>query len=253
MGGPGHRGRPCPCRLACAVCLGYVPRPWACMRMGAIVCRPAAGAMAPAPGHSCPPWGPCPGIGHPAPGLCCHTPEALPPGPVLLTCLPARAAALVPAPREATHRAGGFYAPGLVSRRSKLYAPYNPPNTAFCTENHPRILSKKLPHVPPLGGLGNGFGPIDAAKMCRYHPGQANATAARCRTFRITAAPRRPPGPRQKISPTGNGPAAKNFRKKGLTSGTNECYALATKTARMSATQARQADRPERTSICVKQ
>lgn len=57
-----------------------------------------------------------------------------------------------------------------------IYAPYNPPNTAFSTKNHPGNLCKKTSPVPPKGGRGNGFGPIDGPKKCRYHPRQAEAT-----------------------------------------------------------------------------
>ena len=45
-----------------------------------------------------------------------------------------------------------------------IYAPYNPPNTAFPTKNHPGNLCKKTSPVPPKGGRGNGFGPIDGPK-----------------------------------------------------------------------------------------
>ena len=57
-----------------------------------------------------------------------------------------------------------------------IYAPYNPPNTAFSTKNHPGNLCKKTSPVPPKGGRGNGFGPIDGPEKCRYHPRQAEAT-----------------------------------------------------------------------------
>lgn len=35
-----------------------------------------------------------------------------------------------------------------------IYAPYNPPNTAFSTKNHPGNLCKKTSPVPPKGGDG---------------------------------------------------------------------------------------------------
>ena len=35
---------------------------------------------------------------------------------------------------------------------------------------------QKTSPVPPKGGRGNGFGPIDGPKKCRYHPRQAEAT-----------------------------------------------------------------------------
>ena len=56
--------------------------------------------------------------------------------------------------------------------------PYSPPNTAICTENATEFCAKKLPHVPPKGGLGNENSPIDGAKNRRYHPGQADGPAA---------------------------------------------------------------------------
>ena len=82
--------------------------------------------------------------------------------------------------------------------------PIIPQTQHFAQKITPEFCPKKLPHVPPLGGLGNGFGPIDAAKMCRYHPGQANATAAR----------RRPPGPRQKLPLRGTAQPRKIFAKR---------------------------------------
>lgn len=36
-------------------------------------------------------------------------------------------------------------------------------------------MQKNFPS-PPKGGRGNGFGPIDGPKKCRYHPRQAEAT-----------------------------------------------------------------------------
>lgn len=38
-------------------------------------------------------------------------------------------------------------------------------------------MQKNFPS-PPKGGRGNGFGPIDGPKKRRYHPSQAEATAA---------------------------------------------------------------------------
>lgn len=58
-----------------------------------------------------------------------------------------------------------------------IYAPYNPPITAFSTKKSPRkFVQKNFPSPPLKGGRGNGFGPIDGPEKCRYHPRQAEAT-----------------------------------------------------------------------------
>lgn len=61
-----------------------------------------------------------------------------------------------------------------------IYAPYNPPNTAFSTKNHPGNLCKKTSPVPPKGGRGNGFGPIDGPKKMplSFEPSQGHTAPA---------------------------------------------------------------------------
>ena len=92
--------------------------------------------------------------------------------------------------------------------------PIIPQTQHFAQKITPEFCPKKLPHVPPLGGLGNGFGPIDAAKMCRYHSGQANATAARRPTARITAAPAGHQGRGKKFPLRGTAQPRKIFAKR---------------------------------------
>lgn len=152
MGGPGHRGGgPAPAAGLCCV-PGLCAQALGLYAHGRDSLPPCCRSYGPSPRPQLHPLGAMPRHRPPSPRPMLPHTGGPAPGPVLLTCMRARAAALVPVPQEATHRAGGFYAPGLVSRRSKLYAPYNPPNTAFCTENHPRILSKKTSPRPPLQG-----------------------------------------------------------------------------------------------------
>jgi len=166
-------GRPCPLACAAACAVRSVPGP-ACAhgRSGALVCRSAAWAIPAASGHSHTPGGPRPAR-RPSP---CRLATAC-----LMSCpfpRPVARPAVNPAGPPATWpqpRRRGFMRPVWCPGSLSYMPPYSPPNTAFCTENHPEICAKKLPHVPPLGGLGNDFRPIDAAKNGRYHPGQAKA------------------------------------------------------------------------------
>lgn len=106
----------------------------------------------------------------PRPDLPPPSPADLP--PVLPRFLPA---AVLP-PIMPSRPAEGFMRPVWYLDSLDIYAPYNPPNTAFSTKNHPGNLCKKTSPVPPKGGRGNGFGPIDGPEKCRYHPRQAEAT-----------------------------------------------------------------------------
>lgn len=64
------------------------------------------------------------------------------------------------------------WCPGSLS----YMPPYNPPKHSILHRTSPRkFVQKNFPMSPPLGGLGNDFRPIDAAKNGRYHPGQAKA------------------------------------------------------------------------------
>lgn len=49
------------------------------------------------------------------------------------------------------------------------------PLPAFLPKIGPKFWSKIIPHVPPIGGLGNGFRGIDDGKTRRYHARQAQA------------------------------------------------------------------------------
>lgn len=109
----------------------------------------------------------------PRPDLPPPSPADLP--PVLPRFLPA---AVLP-PIMPSRPAEGFMRPVWYLDSLDIYAPYNPPNTAFSTKNHPGNLCKKTSPVPPKGGRGNGFGPIDGPKKCRYHSSQAKATRPR--------------------------------------------------------------------------
>lgn len=61
-----------------------------------------------------------------------------------------------------------------------IYTPPIIPQTQhFPQKITPEICAKKLPQSPPKGGRGNGFGPIDGPKKCRYHSSQAKATRPR--------------------------------------------------------------------------
>lgn len=58
-----------------------------------------------------------------------------------------------------------------------IYTPPIIPQTQhFPQKITPGNLCKKTSPVPPKGGRGNGFGPIDGPEKCRYHPRQAEAT-----------------------------------------------------------------------------
>lgn len=150
------------CLLAACVVLGlheFAPPPvpaWAAATT-ATTCRPRFRLT------------PC----HPRPDLPPPSPADLP--PVLPRFLPA---AVLP-PIMPSRPAEGFMRPVWYLDSLDIYAPYNPPNTAFSTKNHPGNLCKKTSPVPPKGGRGNGFGPIDGPKKCRYHSSQAKATRPR--------------------------------------------------------------------------
>lgn len=61
-----------------------------------------------------------------------------------------------------------------------IYTPPIIPQTQhFPQKIAPEICAKKTSPVPPKGGRGNGFGPIDGPKKCRYHSSQAKATRPR--------------------------------------------------------------------------
>ena len=179
-GGLGMGGRPCP--LACAAAWAVRPAPGpACVHvcMGALVCRPAAWAMPAASGHNHTPGGP-----HPARRPCppCRRSAAR-----LLPCPRPRPAARPaadpagPAPCDmATAAPEGFYAPGLVSRRSKLSAPLYPPNYRTWHRKSPRkFLQKNFPTSPVGGNGGTVFGLLTAQKNAAIIRGKRRPTGRR--------------------------------------------------------------------------
>lgn len=91
-----------------------------------------------------------------------------------------------------------FYARGLSLVSWYINAPYSPPRlvkihwefqrqsppqefplSPFSPKTGRKFWAKIIPHVPPKGGLGNGFGGIDGGKIRRYDARQAQAKRPR--------------------------------------------------------------------------
>lgn len=94
----------------------------------------------------------------PRPDLPPPSPADLP--PVLPRFLPA---AVLP-PIMPSRPAEGFMRPVWYLDSLDIYAPYNPPNTAFSTKNHPGNLCKKLPQSPLKGDGGTVLALLTARK-----------------------------------------------------------------------------------------
>ena len=158
---------------------------WACAHVG--------GRIAPAAGHAGLAWSAAAGRQDATPARAGHRGTAYRHRrhrwsrggwPICRRWPPSRSAA--PAPPEHDRRAGlagAISAAGDIYRaryrllKDWLYTPPIVPHTQhFAQKITPKNCAKKLPHVPPKGGLGNGFRGIDGAKNRRYHSGQAEAT-----------------------------------------------------------------------------
>lgn len=128
-----------------------------------------------------------------------HPPQAVHATPAAVAVLTVGEPPQGTPPPSAGHHAGHAEAAaeGIYRARYQVLKPGNimPPIVPQLVQNAQKIATefcaKKLPHVPPKGGLGNGFGGLDGEKIAGYYRAKRRPHGQRPANRRRSAATRK--------------------------------------------------------------